>query len=259
MRFFRTAAAFMLLLQVLSCRAPAAGAGILHTGTYFNIAVPQGWAARKWPSADVALEARPREKDGLLMVLALGRPFVSKFEAAAAFEEREEFASLSPVQTWTGTVHATSGHEGILRRYDALLNGSEVRMTGAFFGEHDTWYGVMAAWPPGDGAMAALLEQAIKNFRPGFAPPSVKDPIEGLWRWQNGSLLNFGPGGSVTPSRIVISWRKDYPWLTHGGQTYFLRVKLPGKAELAVVMSGDGKKMFELDGERRTQVASRVE
>jgi hypothetical protein len=57
----------------------------------------------------------------------------------------------------------------------------------------------------------------------------------------------------------VISWRKDYPWLTHGGQTYFLRVKLPGKAELAVVMSGDGKKMFELDGERRTQVASRVE
>ena len=259
MRFFRRAAVFLFLFHVLSGLAPAIAAGILDTRTYFNIKVPEGWTARKWPSSDVALEARSPEKDGLLLVLALGLPFVSKFEAAAAFEEREEFTALSPVQTRTGTVHTVSGWEGILRQYNGLLNGADVRMTGAFFGRHDTWYGVLAAWPPEDEAMGARLEQAIKNFRPGFAPPSEKDPIEGLWRWQNGSLLNFGPGGAITPARIVLGWRKDYPQLPPVGQTYFLNVKLPGKSEIAVVISEDGKKMYELDGNGRTQIAARVE
>lgn len=258
MKFCR-ATALLLLFLIITGPPPAAGAGILDTRTSFNIAVPQGWASRKWAAPEVALEARSPEKDGLLLVLILWRPFASKFEAAAAFEEREEFAALSPVQTWTGSVHTASGAEGILRRYRATLGGREADMIGAYFGEHETWYGVLAVWPPEDEALGALLEKSVRNFRPGWARPAVKDPIEGLWRWHNGSLLSFGPGGAVDPSRIVSFWRKDYPWLTHGGQNYFLKVKLPGKAELKVVMSGDGKKMYETDGDKKTQIASRVE
>ncbi len=259
MKFGRLFVLFLSFFAIFSAPASAAGAGILDTRTYFNIAIPKGWTARKWPAPEVALVARSPEKDGLLLVLTLGQPFASKFEAAAAFEEREEFVSLAPVQTWTGTVHTVSGAEGIIRRYRADLDGKEADMIGAFFGEHETWYGVLALWPPEDEALGVLLKKSVRNFRPGWARPAVKDPIEGLWRWHNGSLLNFGPKGEVDPPRIVISWRKDAPWLPPIGQAYYLKVNFPARAELEVVLSRDGKKMYETDGEKKTQIASRVE
>lgn len=262
MNLNRLALAVLLLFFMASLPGQAGGnsAWTADSRSNFRILLPRGWAVRRHLSPELALRAGSRDGAAFLEVHILREPFSTEGEAADGFEDREEFLSLSPVEVWRGTILTASGEEGLLRRYRAASEGRPAEASAAWFGRDGTWYAVLAVVSSGGADIhAADLERSLRSFSSGTAPPAPADPIEGPWRWHNGSIVTFRRDGRVVPSSLVTSWRRLPPPPEGKPGGYTLTLPGPGGGEEEAVLSPDGKKLFRVSGGERRQIAARLE
>lgn len=253
-------AVLLLLLAVLPARSRENPFWAADSGANFRILLPGGWTVRRHLSQGPALRARSRDGTAFLEVHVLREPFSTASEAAAGFEEREAFLSLSPVETWRGTIVSISGEKGHLMRYRAMSDGRHAEASVACFGRGGTWFVVLAvASPETTGIGGADLEGTLRSFTLPTASPAPGDPIEGRWRWHNGSIVTFRRDGRVVPSSLVGSWRRTPPSLQREGVSYLITLPGPAGGEEEAVLSPDGRKLFRVSGGERIQIAARLE